>query len=102
MLFRSEQTPLLRPTSPERPSQQSQDELLSFPGLAKRPSYTNSHWLAPAEDASGTSRDEAPAQFQENGLLSGVSRTRFRFIYAGILLGYFVSDLVSTYPGMYL
>jgi hypothetical protein len=34
---------------------------------------------------------ETTASFAENGLLEGISKTKFRLIYGGILLGYFVS-----------
>jgi hypothetical protein len=64
-----------------------------FPNLGKRRSYSHSHWLAPDEDATGRPEPEAVAQFQENGLISGVSRTKFRCIFGGILLGYFVSSV---------
>jgi hypothetical protein len=64
-----------------------------FPEFGTRRSYSHSHWLAPDEDANGRPEPEEAAQFQENGLLSGVSRTKFRCIFGGILLGYFVSLL---------
>ncbi|KAF2188204.1 MFS general substrate transporter [Zopfia rhizophila CBS 207.26] len=60
-----------------------------LPELGKRRSYSHSHWLAPDEDAGGTEEPENINEFQEDGLLGGVSRTRFRLIFGGILLGYF-------------
>lgn len=91
----TERTPLLSPTV-ERPPRRSEDEFSSFPELGKRPSYPHSHWLAPDEDGSGRPEPQTLTQFQENGLLSGISKTRFRLVYGGILLGYFVSEVLQS------
>jgi hypothetical protein len=107
----SERTPLLRSiTERTEQSQEHETSVLEgdvraieevgqgalepgiFPELGKQRSYSHSHWLAPDEDASGRPEAETTAQFEENGLLSGLSRTRFWFIFGGILLGYFVSQ----------
>lgn len=108
----TERTPLLRPTSAERRQNESavaEDDVHAtdavgqgalqvpqFPDLGKRRSYSHSHWLAPDEDAAGLPEPEEPAQFQDNGLLSGISRTKFRCIFGGIVLGYFVSWLLDS------
>ena len=87
-------------------ARQGDHESGQFPDLRKRRSYSHSHWLAPDEDAAGRPEPEDIAQFQENGLISGVSRTKFRCIFGGILLGYFVSfaaednrDMLDMIPG---
>ncbi|PSN61848.1 MFS general substrate transporter [Corynespora cassiicola Philippines] len=108
----TERTPLLRPTSAERRQNESavaEDDVHAtdavgqgalqvpqFPDLGKRRSYSHSHWLAPDEDAAGLPEPEEPAQFQDNGLLSGISRTKFRCIFGGIVLGYFIAMFDST------
>jgi hypothetical protein len=71
-----------------------------FPELGKRRSYSHSHWLAPDDDANVRDEPDLRVKFEENGLLSGISKTQFRFIFGGILLGYFVSQklLLSFYP----
>ncbi|KAF2788733.1 MFS general substrate transporter [Melanomma pulvis-pyrius CBS 109.77] len=93
----SERTPLLRAASDQlHPANESAiDESIpaievagqgalepgQFPELRERRSYSHSHWLAPDEDANGRPEPEDAAQFQENGLLSGISRTKFRCIF---------------------
>lgn len=67
-----------------------------FPTLGKRRTSSHSHWLAPDEAANGRLEPGNIAQFQDNGLISGVSRSKFRCIFGGILLGYFVSPLLLT------
>ena len=57
--------------------------------LSKLQSYTHSHWLAPDEDQGGTVESETPTKGRI--LLGGVSKTKFRLIFGGILVGYFVS-----------
>lgn len=61
-----------------------------LPVLGKTRSYSHSHWLAPDEDPNVIPEPETPPQFREDGLLEGISKTKFRLIYGGILLGYFV------------
>ncbi|KAF2747843.1 MFS general substrate transporter [Sporormia fimetaria CBS 119925] len=98
----SERTPLLHSRSSEengkpaiRHASEGTLEPHLSPGLAK--TFSHSHWLAPDEDPNVI---PAPVgfqpQFQENGLLAGLSRTRFRFVLGGILLGYFVAMFDST------
>ena len=59
------------------------------PDLSKIRSYTHSHWLAPDEDQGTTAESETPTEGEI--LLGGVSKTKFRLIFGGILVGYFVS-----------
>jgi hypothetical protein len=92
----TERSPLLSGRS-GRLAEPSNDAFPSFPERGKTRSYSHSHWLAPDEDSSSRPEPEAPAQFQENGLLSGISRTKFRLIYGGILLGYFVRALMQSH-----
>lgn len=110
----SERTPLLHPSSPHPNSRSHDDAVIddadiraaeevgegaleapTFPELGKRRSYSHSHWLAPDEDANAREEPEFKARFQENGLLEGLSKWKFRCIFGGILLGYFVSILQS-------
>lgn len=66
-------------------------EVPVFPELGKSRSFSHSHWLAPDEDPSSIPDPETPPRFSDNGLLEGLSKTKFWLIYGGILLGYFVS-----------
>ncbi|KAJ4301381.1 hypothetical protein N0V90_003473 [Kalmusia sp. IMI 367209] len=98
----SERTPLLRPSSAERHTESAiydddiQDAEVAqgaltapqFPGLGKQRSYSSSHWLAPEQDVSQDQPDD-PSAFGEDGLLAGLSRTRFRCIIGGVFMGYF-------------
>ncbi|KAF2265815.1 MFS general substrate transporter [Lojkania enalia] len=65
-------------------------------GLGKRRSYSHSHWLAPEDDAGGNPESESLSTFQENGLLEGISRRRFWFVFGGVILSYFVAMFDST------
>lgn len=102
----SERTPLLRNTSNkaghglviqdediEEAEVAGQGSLgpSQFPELGRRRSYSHSHWLAPDEDVAALAEPEDPGEFGADGLLTGVTRTQFRFVFGGILLGYFVS-----------
>ncbi|KAF2275562.1 MFS general substrate transporter [Westerdykella ornata] len=71
-------------------------DIPTFPVLAKRRSYSHSHWLAPDEDPSTIEERQEPTRFQENGILEGITKPRFRFVYGGILLGYFIAMFDST------
>ncbi|KAF2473851.1 MFS general substrate transporter [Lindgomyces ingoldianus] len=64
--------------------------------LGQRRSYAHSHWLAPDEDEGGQDESQSVEHFQLNGLLGGISRTQFRFIFGGIVLGYFIALFDST------
>ncbi|KAF2873328.1 major facilitator superfamily domain-containing protein [Massariosphaeria phaeospora] len=71
-------------------------EAPKYPDLERPRSYSHSHWLAPDEDSASRPEPENIAQFQENGLLGGMSKARFRCIFGGIVLGYFVAMFDST------
>lgn len=100
----SERTPLLRPQSSDPPAESAvyEDDIHDaevaqgvltapqFPALAKQRSYSSSHWLAPDQEISAEQPDE-PGVFGEDGLLAGLSRTKFRCIIGGVFAGYFVS-----------
>ena len=107
----SEHTPLLRNIPPEPEDSAIDDAEIqgaeisgegalepgTFPELGKRRSYSHSHWLAPDEDSNARPEPEIPSKFQDNGLLDGISQTKFRLIFGGILLGHFVS-IISRSP----
>ncbi|KAF9739461.1 hypothetical protein PMIN06_001066 [Paraphaeosphaeria minitans] len=105
----SERTPLLRPQSSARPSESAvyeddiQDAEIAqgaltapeFPALGKQRTYSSSHWLAPDQEVSAEQPDE-PGVFGEDGLLAGLSRTKFRCIIGGVFAGYFIAMFDST------
>ncbi|OCK78855.1 MFS general substrate transporter [Lepidopterella palustris CBS 459.81] len=64
------------------------------PILSKIRSYSHSHWLAPDEDGGTTAEPEVAEQGEP--YLGGVSKTKFWFIFSGILLGYFIALFDST------
>jgi hypothetical protein len=96
----SERTPLLQSTSDQsstpanEPAIDENDVQVSEvvgqgalgPGISHESGKTPSHGNADARR-----EPETTARFAENGLLEGISKTKFRLIYGGILLGYFVS-----------
>jgi hypothetical protein len=103
----SERTPLLRQTSGSHGNGSAiQDDDIQaaevvgqgaldapkFPDLGKRGSSSHSQRSAPDEDAAARPEPEDLSNFGADGLLAGVTRTRFRFIFGGILGGYFVSS----------
>ena len=69
-----------------------------FPGLKRPRSYSHSHWLAPDGDANCRPEPEDAPTFWENGLLAGITKVKFRFIFGGIVLGYFVCDPCGISP----
>lgn len=99
----SERTPLLRPQASDRPNESAifEDDIQDaevaqgaltapqFPALGKQRSYSSSHWLAPDQEVSPEQPDE-PGVFGPDGLLAGLSRTKFRCIIGGVFAGYFV------------
>ncbi|KAF2248799.1 MFS general substrate transporter [Trematosphaeria pertusa] len=108
----SERTPLLRSVSDgHHPNETAIDddgvqtaevagaaplEAPRYPELGKRRSYSHSHWLAPEDDCNEWPEPESPGEFGDDGLLAGLTRTKFRFIFGGILLGYFIAMFDST------
>jgi hypothetical protein len=103
----SERTPLLRriterneDVSPAEDAnvlaaevaQQGQGGPPEFPELRKSRSRSFSHGQLVAPQDDGTNAEDARlVRFQENGLLEGVSVWKFRCIFGGIVMGYFVS-----------
>jgi hypothetical protein len=107
----SERTPLLRNTSDTRGNGSAiQDDDIQaaevagqgalgapqFPEIGKIRSHSQNHGLAPDEDAASRPEPEDPGEFGDDGLLAGVTRTRFRFVFGGILGGYFVSQTILS------
>lgn len=65
-----------------------------FPELGKSRSRSYSHGqLVVPDDEGARTRDGDLVRFKENGLLEGVSKWRFRCVFGGIVLSYFVSTL---------
>jgi MFS family permease len=102
----SERTPLLRriterneDVSPPEDAnklaaevaQQGEGGAPAFPELRKSRSRSCSHGQLVVPDDDGASAEQRLIRFQENGLLEGVSVWKFRCIFGGILMGYFVS-----------
>lgn len=104
----SERTPLLRGSSiQQNGSAVYEDDIQEaevvpgalappqLPALSKQRSYSSSHWLAPDQEPPSTEPDE-PGLFGEDGLLAGLSRTKFRCIIGGVFMSYFVSLIISS------
>ena len=104
----SERTPLLRGSSiQQNGSAVYEDDIQEaevvpgalaapqLPALSKQRSYSSSHWLAPDQESPSTEPDE-PGLFGEDGLLAGLSRTKFRCIIGGVFMSYFVSLIISS------
>jgi hypothetical protein len=77
-------------------AQQGQAGAPAFPELRKSRSRSHSHGQLIVPDDEGTGSEDARlVKFQDNGLLEGVSKWKFRCVFGGILMGYFVSLYVS-------
>jgi hypothetical protein len=73
-------------------AQQGEGGAPTFPDLGKSGSGNgNGNEQLGVPDEGGGAEDAELVNFQENGLLEGVSKWRFRCVFGGILLGYFVS-----------
>lgn len=74
-------------------AQQGEGGAPAFPELRKSRSRSYSHGqlVVPSDEDGARPENERLVKFQENGLIEGVSKWRFRCIFGGILLGYFVS-----------
>jgi hypothetical protein len=73
-------------------AQQGEGGAPTFPDLGKSGSGNgNGNEQLGVPDEGGGAGDAELVNFQENGLLEGVSTWRFRCVFGGILLGYFVS-----------
>jgi hypothetical protein len=73
-------------------AQQGEGGAPAFPELRKSRSRSYSHGqlVVPDDDGRGAG-DERLVKFQENGLLEGVPVWKFRCVFGGILMSYFVS-----------
>jgi hypothetical protein len=75
-------------------AQQGEGGAPAFPELGKTRSRSYSHGqLVVPDDDGARSEHEHLVSFQENGLIEGVSKWRFRCVFGGIVMGYFVSQL---------
>jgi hypothetical protein len=92
----SERTPLLRSVSPnpQNGSAVTENEVtaaeVAQQGEGGAPQFPKS---TPNHDLAATPETETLVRFQENGKLEGVGVWKFRCVFGGILLGYFVSHL---------
>ena len=106
----SERTPLLRSVSPKpqddssvtedevtatEVAQQGESGAPQFPELGNCGDQSHGQSIVP-DDGPGAGN---LVKFQENGKLEGVGVWKFRFVFGGILLGYFVSLTLSWKPG---
>jgi len=101
----SERTPLLRASSQNNENgsinasqvraaevaQQGEGAAPQFPETVKRKSFPNGQAVVPNEDAATTQEEQKLVRFQKNGKLEGVGVWKFRCVFGGIVLGYFVS-----------
>jgi hypothetical protein len=70
-------------------AQQGEGGPPAFPELRKSRSRSYSHGQLVVPD-NEDAIDEPLTKFQENGLLEGVSKWKFRCVFGGIVMGYFV------------
>lgn len=102
----SERTPLLRAPSQSHENdssigadevraaevaQQGEGAAPQFPETRKSRSFSNGQSVAPDENAATTQEEQKLVRFQKNGKLEGVGVWKFRCVFGGIVLGYFVS-----------
>jgi hypothetical protein len=73
-------------------AQQGESGAPAFPELRKSRSRSYSHGQLVVPDNEDPRLDETLTKFQDNGLLEGVSKWKFRCVFGGILLGYFVRN----------
>lgn len=75
-------------------AQQGEGGAPTFPDLGKSRSRRYSHGqLVVPDDERPRPEDAHLVKFQENGLIEGVSKWKFRFVFGGILMGYFVGHI---------
>ncbi|KAF2026424.1 MFS general substrate transporter [Setomelanomma holmii] len=78
-------------------AQQGEGGAPAFPELGKTRSRSYSHGQLVVPDGDGArSEHEHLVSFQENGLIEGVSKWRFRYVFGGIVMGYFIAMFDST------
>jgi len=100
-----ERTPLLRPSSnhlqngsaiPQNEvaaaevAEQGEGGAPQFSQLRKSRSYSHGQLVTPENDLRSGPDADSLVKFKENGKLEGVSDWKFRCVFGGILLGYFV------------
>jgi hypothetical protein len=71
-------------------AQQGEGGPPAFPEVRKSRSRSYSHGQLVVPDNEDEAIDERLTNFQENGLLEGVSKWKFRCVFGGIVMGYFV------------
>jgi hypothetical protein len=71
-------------------AQQGEGGPPAFPEVRKSRSRNYSHGQLILPDNEDAAIDERLTKFQENGLLEGVSKWKFRCVFGGIVMGYFV------------
>jgi hypothetical protein len=95
----SERTPLLRSVSPnpQNGSAVTENEVtaaeVAQQGEGGAPQLPETGKSTPDDDSASTPETDNLVRFQENGKLEGVDVWKFRCVFGGILLGYFVSHL---------
>ncbi|KAI4938317.1 hypothetical protein J4E85_000757 [Alternaria conjuncta] len=110
----SERTPLLRSTSANHPvtedaittaevAQQGQGAAHQFPTSQKARTGSLTESVDPGDVPPITDETESLTKFQKNGKLEGIGEWKFRFVFGGILLGYFplmgrLSDTLGRRP----
>jgi hypothetical protein len=73
-------------------AQQGEGGAPAFPDARKSRSRSYSHGQAGVPYEEGTTPEDARlVKFQENGILEGISKRRFRFVFGGVVMGLFVS-----------
>ncbi|KAA8627638.1 multidrug resistance protein fnx1 [Pyrenophora tritici-repentis] len=107
----SERTPLLRASSQDdqngssinadevraaEVAQQGEGAAPQFPETGKSKSYSNGQSILSDEDAATTQDEQKLVRFQKNGKLEGVGVWKFRCVFGGIVLGYFIAMFDST------
>jgi hypothetical protein len=78
-------------------AQQGQGGPPVSPVSRKSRSRVYSHGSLVGEADGANSEDAHLVKFQENGLIEGVSKWKFRFVFGGILMGYFVSEIMTRH-----
>ncbi|KAF1945234.1 MFS general substrate transporter [Clathrospora elynae] len=107
----SERTPLLRSGSQgkRRGSAITEDDVTAtevaqqgeggapqFPELGKGKNHSHKQLVVPNDGPAKGTEAENLVRFQENGKLEGVGIWKFRCVFGGILLGYFIAMFDST------
>ncbi|KAH7398224.1 major facilitator superfamily domain-containing protein [Pyrenochaeta sp. MPI-SDFR-AT-0127] len=67
-----------------------------FPELGKSRTYSHGQLVVPDDDLAPRPELDNLVKFQQNGKLEGVGVWKFRFVFGGIVLGYFIAMFDST------